>query len=1102
MFLQLLKKIINKSEALNQGKVKVFILKGFPVKECIELHNQIPHIQNLSCLLEFKIDLKKVENSFWELGSRLNQLKNTSFIFYEEFLLLPHHSIEQFPIEFILIKNNFFEYYPNQSDISYPDTEDSVDNNIPLPDNITFQKFYSNSKSFEEIDCIQYLDYVVDVTSIGIKVIDLFDPAEYALPDIQLIKDISKEVDGIKFLASDNSYLKLKFSTFFNSVPASVKLIINENIHQIETDVDELKIVSFLLSSNGCNVSIIKTETVLVEEFTAELNILLKKHWGENSEFKNLLVYKNPSRNNDLYSISQGTIVDFILQQYYKAQKNEKQKDKQAELFKDVFLTAPTGAGKSLLFQLPAIFLSENEKDSPVSIIVSPLKALMEDQVSALKSDRKFNKVEFLNSDLSLIEREDIIEKTKSGEVSLLYMSPELLLSYDIKTFIGERNIGLLVIDEAHLVTTWGRDFRVDYWFLGNYIRKLRRGSSIKGLAGNKRKTYRFPVIAVTATAVYGGNDDMVNETIKSLNMEYCEVFIGKVKREEILFNIRKLITTDHDLDKLNKTKEQIAKFVEKKTKSIAYFPYKSQVNEVLYNSDENIKPLIRSYHSEIDKDNRKATLIAFKENRILAVLATKAFGMGVDVKGINTVYHHAPSGGLSDYIQEIGRVAREPNSTGNAIIDFNEKDLKYANSLYGLSAIRQYQVTLVLQKLNKLYQLKQNRNMLVSIEDFRFIFADKKDDQVEQKVKSALLVLEKDLIEKYGYNVLIVRPKSLFTTVYGAISSNDLVNMVEKFGSFVEEIPRQSYFKKTTKLANGAVILREEPDDSRFIKLKLDLIWEKHFLNESFPSLKYKYFNRELFPEIDPLLNIEVNFFESLNTSRHKFEIYLLLIERTLVSLGGYFSKEQIVNKFKEQLQSKAVSPFANLINEKIFSRLSDLLIVLYSETQNSIFTNNQPAKTLKFLQSKGVGENKKYRVINTALNQMSQKMMRIFLALFDGIEGLQYSGFFRITKGDISDRVKVAYLLEVFELATYKISGGKFPQLFIRINDPQKINFLSNSKYKNEVISDVQRRHDVSMELMSYFFRQKLSQVERWDFVEDYFLGRDVMEEALLKK
>ena len=129
----------------------------------------------------------------------------------------------------------------------------------------------------------------------------------------------------------------------------------------------------------------------------------------------------------------------------------------------------------------------------------------MNDQVMNLKNERKYSRVEFINSDLNLMDRDRIIDRCKKGEIDVLYLSPELLLSYSLSYFIGERRLGLLIIDEAHLITTWGRDFRVDYWFLGNHLNKIRKYAESS-----------FPLVALTATAVYGGVNDMVFDSINS----------------------------------------------------------------------------------------------------------------------------------------------------------------------------------------------------------------------------------------------------------------------------------------------------------------------------------------------------------------------------------------------------------------------------------------------------------------------------------------------------------------------------------------------------------------------------------------------------------
>lgn len=122
----------------------------------------------------------------------------------------------------------------------------------------------------------------------------------------------------------------------------------------------------------------------------------------------------------------------------------------------------------------------------------------------------------------------------------------------------GDRRLGLLVIDEAHLITTWGRDFRVDYWFLGNHIKKMRKYHSL-----------RFPMVAVTATAIYGGANDMVFDSIDSLVMHNPHIFIGQVKRNDIEFivNNHEKFTVNYESKKLHQTVEWVltSKFYETK---------------------------------------------------------------------------------------------------------------------------------------------------------------------------------------------------------------------------------------------------------------------------------------------------------------------------------------------------------------------------------------------------------------------------------------------------------------------------------------------------------------------------------------------------------
>ncbi|MBX7042373.1 MAG: DEAD/DEAH box helicase [Ignavibacteria bacterium] len=1066
-----LKKMINSSS----HESVILVYKGFPVHFLMDLNTKIPHINNLSFLDERNlIDIGSIKDNFLNLLMALNKPSDKlQFMIFEEFLLLPSKSLSLIPAKFRLIKNNFYDSYPNQTNQTYVDIEDCINKDIPIKENELFDLFYSDSKELVGVNCIQHIDFEVDLEKNGVETIDFFNPEEVELPEL---KDCTSDTSTlIQFKSADDSYVSLKLGLFMNQVPESVELLVDEKIFHIPQDLSELKILYTILRSANSSVTLYKQHREFTKRWRPELEIILKKHWNHTATFKSLKIFEDPDTSSRLTEVSQGAIAEHIVRQVELAKANLH--------FQDIFLTAPTGAGKSLLFQLPAIYLADSNELNSVTLVISPLKALMSDQINSLKESRKFHNCAFLNSDLSLIERQSIIEKTMHGDISLLYMSPELLLSYDIKTFLGERDLGLLIVDEAHLVSTWGRDFRVDYWFLGNYIRKLRRGSTLKGLAKNNLKTYRFPVVALTATAVYSGTDDMVYETIGSLNMQNCSLYIGKIRRNEISFHYKELKASAHELTKINRTSTRIKDFVKSGKKSIFYFPWISQVEDVYRVLSTRSRALVRRYHSRLTSEERAESVRSYKLGTAKCVLATKAFGMGIDIGDIEIVYHHAPSGSLADYVQEIGRAARIPGIEGRAMLDFNPKDLKYTRILYGLSSLKQFQVDSVLKKVNKLYSLKGNRNMLVSIDDFKYLFVN--DTNPEQKVKSALLVIEKDLLAKYGYNVLIVRPKSLFSTVFGSATLNDFLEIKAKYGELVSEVTKIKYDKQKI-VVNGDTIIIRENEDVKFFKISLDGLWEKHYPDQSFPSIKYKYFSKALIPNLEPVLKMQIYFNRDISESQKKLEQGLQVLETTLLHFSGhYFSKEELTKKLNESIQK-----------ESNCRKLADLLTVFYCNNGQSNRSSQYDSVNDNFLQSKTIGSELKYRIVNYAFGKVRSAVMKTFVLLFGCMneQSREYVGYISIDPRSSKGRLKLAYLLEIFDLATYEISGGELPQLFVRINDPLKISQLCKAKYRNSIVADVERRHKTSMEIMNYFFQTEMTDSQRWHYIEDYFLGKEV--------
>lgn len=215
-------------------------------------------------------------------------------------------------------------------------------------------------------------------------------------------------------------------------------------------------------------------------------------------------------------------------------------------------------------------------------------------------------------------------------------------------------------------------------------------------------------------------------------------------------------------------------------------------------------------------------------------MICTKAYGMGIDVKDITNCYHFAPSGNLADYIQEIGRIARNKEQLGIASIDFSSSDMKYARVLHGISGLKQYQLKEMLRKLYDIYSVKNHRNLLIAPDVFEYLF---NDTDISNKVKNGLLLLSKDLENKYGFPVITVRPKNMFTKNYVCVSSNIESEFLQKYGDIVKQLAD----------TEGRIIKNRNPDkpdtivknDGHIYEIDMSTIWEREFSDLTFADFK-----------------------------------------------------------------------------------------------------------------------------------------------------------------------------------------------------------------------------------------------------------------------
>ena len=308
----------------------------------------------------------------------------------------------------------------------------------------------------------------------------------------------------------------------------------------------------------------------------------------------------------------------------------------------NTFVIMPTGGGKSMCYQLPALMMEGT------AIVVSPLIALMKNQVDAL---RGFNTDEavahFLNSSLNKTEIAQVKKDIKSGKTKLLYVAPESLTKEENVAFFKEIKVSFLAIDEAHCISEWGHDFRPEY-------RRLR---PIVEALGN------IPVIALTATATEKVSLDIQ----KNLGMMDAKLFKASFNRPNLYYEVRPKV----------EVLKEIIKFVKNHSgkSGIIYCLSRKKVEEVASTLNVNgIKAL--PYHAGLEASVRAETQDKFLMEKIDVIVATIAFGMGIDKPDVRFVIHHDIPKSLEGYYQETGRAGRD-GGEGQCITFYTNKDLQ-----------------------------------------------------------------------------------------------------------------------------------------------------------------------------------------------------------------------------------------------------------------------------------------------------------------------------------------------------------------------------------------------------------------------------------------
>lgn len=452
---------------------------------------------------------------------------------------------------------------------------------------------------------------------------------------------------------------------------------------------------------------------------------------------------------------------------------------------KSLLAIFPTGGGKSLTFQLPALMQGQSVKG--LTVIISPLQSLMKDQVDNLEKAGITDAVT-INGLLDPIERAKSFERVANGSASILYISPESLRSRTIEHLLLGRNIVRFVIDEAHCFSAWGQDFRVDYLYIGDFINSLKEQKNIE---------FDIPVSCFTATAKQNVIEDIKNYFNEKLNIE-LEIFKTQATRKNLKF---KVYPNNDEDEKYNTVRDLIDLhncpaiiYVSRTLK--AY-----RLAERLSDDGYTAKP----YHGKMEKQEKSENQDAFINGDVQIMVATSAFGMGVDKKDVGMVIHYDISDSLENYIQEAGRAGRDENVEAECYVLFNEEDLSKHFILLNQTKLNIKEIQQVWKAVKDLTRFRSKVSNS-ALEIARKAGWDDGVAEIESRVKTAIAALEASGYVKRGQNIPRIYANSILSK--NAQEAIDKINKSSRFRvkqrQYAVRIIKKLFSSKSSKHVTG----------------------------------------------------------------------------------------------------------------------------------------------------------------------------------------------------------------------------------------------------------------------------------------------------------
>lgn len=406
----------------------------------------------------------------------------------------------------------------------------------------------------------------------------------------------------------------------------------------------------------------------------------------------------------------------------------------------------PTGTGKSICYQIPA--LSRFDKTGALTVVISPLVALMADQVQGLVRAGISSAVT-INGLLSLPERQDALDKVRMGDAAILLISPEQLRSTTVRSVLAQREVGLWVLDEAHCVSKWGHDFRPDYRYVSRFIKEN---------SGDDPS----PVLCLTATAKPDVVQDIRSHFQERLGAELV-LLDGGASRSNLSFQVCPTQRSTKLADILDAIESGLPR--EGASGAVVYCATRSATERVAeFLKQQGIAA--ERYHAGLSAEDKRDIQEDFRVGQLRVIAATNAFGMGVDKPDIRLVVHGDVPGSLENYLQEAGRAGRD-RDPAHCVLLFNTEDVDRQFSLSARSRLARHEIGAILKALRRLEartgkegEIVATPGEIVHEEEDRDFQRDSNTD--DTRVKTAVAWLEEAHLLSREENRVQVFPASL----------------------------------------------------------------------------------------------------------------------------------------------------------------------------------------------------------------------------------------------------------------------------------------------------------------------------------------------------